>query len=49
MIIPVSRESGSHWQGKVGEGISEEVIQRLELKVKKEPSMQSFWGEAEEI
>ena len=36
-------------QCKVRDGISEEVILRLKLKDKKEPSIQRFCGEAEEI
>lgn len=38
-----------HLGCKVRKGIYEEVILRLKLNDKKEPSMQRFWREAEEI
>lgn len=36
-------------QWKVREGFSEEVILRLKLNERKEPSMQRFWGYVEEL
>lgn len=54
MVIPICRGVWQsvaiyHMQCKIRDSISKEVILRLKLNDKKKPSMQRFWGEAEEI